>query len=99
VKPGVKTYNIMIGGLCKKGPLSEAELLFRKMEEDGHAPDGWTYNILIRAHLGDGDATKSVKLIEELKRCGFSVDASTIKMVIDMLSDGRLKKSFLDMLS
>ncbi|KAG7591452.1 Pentatricopeptide repeat [Arabidopsis thaliana x Arabidopsis arenosa] len=89
VKPDVKTYTIMIGGLCKKGSLSEAELLFRKMEEDGHAPDGCTYNILIKAHLGDGDATKSAKLIEEMKRCRFSADASTIKMVIDMLSDGK----------
>ncbi|KAF3574253.1 hypothetical protein F2Q69_00060763 [Brassica cretica] len=55
----------MIGGLCKKGSLSEADMLFKKMgEEDGTAPN-----------------------------------ASTMKMVIDMLSDGRLNKSFLDMLS
>ncbi|CAF2115721.1 BnaC08g41250D [Brassica napus] len=70
------------------------------MEEDGIAPNDYTYNTLIRAHLRDGgDLTKSAKLIEEMKRCGFSANASTIKIVMDMLSDGRMKKSFLDMLS
>ena len=87
MKPDVKTYNIMIGGLCKKGSLSEADMLFKKMgEEDGTAPSECS-----------GVAT-SVELIEEMKRCGFAADASTMKMVIDMLSDGRLNKSFLDML-
>ncbi|KAF3495774.1 hypothetical protein DY000_02057910 [Brassica cretica] len=55
VKPNVKTYTIMIGGLCKKGSLPEAGLLFKKMEEDGIAPDSGPYNTLIRAHLRDGD--------------------------------------------
>ena len=87
------------GGLCKKGSLSEARLLLRKMEEDGIAPDSGPYNTLIRAHLRDGDVSISVELIEEMKRCGFSADASTVKMVMDMLSDGRLDRSFLDMLS
>ncbi|XP_022546089.1 pentatricopeptide repeat-containing protein At3g22470, mitochondrial [Brassica rapa] len=85
---------------CKKGSLSEADKLFRKMgEEDGTAPSECTYNTLIRAHLGGSGVATSVELIEEMKRCGFSADASTMKMVIDMLSDGRLNKSFLDMLS
>ncbi|WZZ80207.1 hypothetical protein YC2023_100779 [Brassica napus] len=66
----------MIGGLCKKGSLSEADMLFKKMgEEDGTAPSECS-----------GVAT-SVELIEEMKRCGFAADASTMKMVIDMLSD------------
>ncbi|KAL0651313.1 hypothetical protein Bca4012_094004 [Brassica carinata] len=69
------------------------------MGEDGIAPDGCTYNTLIRAHLGGSGVVTSVELIEEMKRCGFAADASTMKMVIDMLSDGRLNKSFLSMLS
>lgn len=89
----------MISGLCKKRSLCEANILFREMEDDGHAPNDCTYNTLIRAHLRDGDLTASAKLIEEMKSCGFSADASTIKMVIDMLSRGELDKSFLDMLS
>ncbi|CAN7058195.1 unnamed protein product [Brassica oleracea var. botrytis] len=70
------------------------------MGEDGIAPDGCTYNTLIRAHLGGSGVVTSVELIEEMKRCGFAADASTMKMMlIDMLSDGRLNKSFLSMLS
>ncbi|CAN7035600.1 unnamed protein product [Brassica rapa subsp. trilocularis] len=100
VKPDVKTYNVMIGGLCKKGSLSEADKLFKKMgEEDETAPSECTYNTLIRAHLGGSGVATSVELIEKMKRCGFSADASTMKMVIDMLADGRLNKRFLDMLS
>ena len=71
-----------------------------KMKEDGYEPNYCTYNTIIRAHLRDGgDLATSVELIEEMNRCGFSADASTIKMVMDMLVDGRLDKSFLDMLS
>ncbi|KAH0906219.1 hypothetical protein HID58_038046 [Brassica napus] len=99
VKPDVKTYTIMIGGLCKKGSLSEAGMLFRKMGEDGIAPNDCTYNTLIRAHLRGSDISTSVELIEEMKRWGFSADASTINIVMDMLSSGRLDRSFLDMLS
>nr|VDD55960.1 unnamed protein product [Brassica oleracea] len=99
VKADVKTYTIMIAGLCNKGSLSEADKLFKKMGEDGIAPDGCTYNTLIRAHLGGSGVATSVELIEEMKRCGFAADGSTMKMVIDMLSDGRLNKSFWSMLS
>ncbi|VVA93648.1 unnamed protein product [Arabis nemorensis] len=69
------------------------------MKEDGPLPDNGTYNALIKACLRDGDKTASAELIEEMKSCGFCGDASTISMVFDMLHDGRLNKSFLDMLS
>ena len=75
VKLNVKTYTVMISGLCKKGSLSEAGMLFRKMGEDGIVPNDCTYNTLIRAHLrGGGDLATSAKLIEEMKSCGFSSD-------------------------
>ena len=98
MKRDIQSYNIMLSGLCKRSSLSEADALFRKMKEDGYEPDGCTYNTLIRAHLRGSDITTSVQLIEEMKRCGFSSDASTIKIVMDMLSSGELDKSFLNML-
>ncbi|KAL0836895.1 hypothetical protein Bca101_088785 [Brassica carinata] len=91
------TLNTLVNGLCLKGYLSESVDINRP--NGGNAPNDCTYNSLIRAHLGYGDSAKSATLIEEMKRCGFAADASTIKMVIDILVDGRLDKSFLDMLT
>ncbi|KAL1190493.1 Pentatricopeptide repeat-containing protein [Cardamine amara subsp. amara] len=99
VKPNVVTYTIMISGLCSKRLLQEADALFRKMKEDGPLPDSRTYNTLIKAFLRDGDKATSAELIKELRSCGFTGDASTISLVFNMLYDGRLDKSFLDMLS
>ncbi|KAF3601969.1 hypothetical protein F2Q69_00037168 [Brassica cretica] len=103
--PDIVTYGILLDGLCDNGELEKAleildQMHNKKMKEDGYEPNFCTYNTIIRAHLRDGgDLATSVELIEEMNRCGFSADASTIKMVMDMLVDGRLDKSFLDMLS
>ncbi|CAD5316095.1 unnamed protein product [Arabidopsis thaliana] len=51
------------------------------------------------AHLRDGDKAASAELIREMRSCRFVGDASTIGLVSNMLHDGRLDKSFLDMLS
>ncbi|XP_019083088.1 PREDICTED: pentatricopeptide repeat-containing protein At1g63070, mitochondrial-like isoform X2 [Camelina sativa] len=99
VKPNVVTYTTMMSGLCSKRLLEEADALFREMKVDGPLPDSGTYNTLIRAHLRDGDETASAELIKEMRSCGFAGDASTFGLVINMLHDGRLDKSFLDMLS
>ncbi|KAL1210980.1 Pentatricopeptide repeat-containing protein [Cardamine amara subsp. amara] len=99
VKPDVVTYNTMISGFCKKGLKEKADALFRKMKEDGPLPNSGTYNTLIRARLRDGDKAASAELIKEMRSCGFAGDASTIALVTNMLHDGRLDKSFLDMLS
>ncbi|KAL0757679.1 hypothetical protein Bca101_095347 [Brassica carinata] len=102
----ISIYNIIIHGMCNASKVDDAWNLFCslplkgvKIGEDGIAPNSGTYNTLIRAHLRGSDISNSVELIEEMKRCGFSADASTVKIVMDMLVDGRLDKSFLVMLS
>ncbi|KAL0747636.1 hypothetical protein Bca101_029638 [Brassica carinata] len=99
VKPDVRTYTIMISGFCVKRLKQEAVALFRKMKEDGPLPNDHTYNVLIRAHLRDGDKAASAELIKGMRSFGFSAEASTFGLVTNMLHDGRLDKSFLDMLS
>jgi pentatricopeptide repeat protein len=99
IKPDVVTYNTMISGLCSKRLLQEADDLFRKMKEDGTLPNSGTYNTLIRANLRDCDRAASAELIKEMRSSGFVGDASTISLVTNMLHDGRLDKSFLNMLS
>ncbi|CAD5316227.1 unnamed protein product [Arabidopsis thaliana] len=61
--------------------------------------DNSTYNTLIRGCLKAGEIDKSIELISEMRSNGFSGDAFTIKMVADLITDGRLDKSFSDMLS
>ncbi|CAH8385630.1 unnamed protein product [Eruca vesicaria subsp. sativa] len=111
-QPNETTYGPVLNRMCKSGNTALALDLITKMEHkevmldaakysiiidsDGSLQDAFT---LIRAHLRGGDLATSAKLIEEMKSCGFSGDASTVKMVMDMLLDGRMKKSFLDMLS
>jgi pentatricopeptide repeat protein len=99
VSPNVIAYNTMISGFCRKGSKEEADSLLKKMKEDGPLPNSGTYNTLIRARLRDGDREASAELIKEMRSCGFAGDASTIGLVTNMLHDGRLDKSFLDMLS
>ncbi|QBJ07449.1 hypothetical protein EYS10_02420 (plasmid) [Rahnella aquatilis] len=55
--------------------------------------------MLIRAHLRNGDISVSAELIKEMRGCGFSEDASTFGLLTNMLYDGRLDKSFLNMIS
>ncbi|KAF3558001.1 hypothetical protein F2Q69_00014004 [Brassica cretica] len=98
VKPDVVTYNTMILGLCNNKLKHEAYALLRKMKQDGSLLDDRTYNALIRAHLEDGDKAASAEFIKEMRSGGFTGDASTFGLVTNMLQDGRLDKSFLDML-
>ncbi|CAA7034179.1 unnamed protein product [Microthlaspi erraticum] len=76
-----------------------SKCLVQENERRGPLPNSGTYNTLIRARLRDGDKAASAELINEMKSCGFAADASTFGLVTKMLSDGRLNKSFLDMLS
>ncbi|EOA34195.1 hypothetical protein CARUB_v10021704mg [Capsella rubella] len=99
VPPNIWTYNILLDGFCGKGLKQEAVALFRKMKEDGTLPDDSTYNTLIRACLRDGDKAASAELIKEMRSCRFAGDDSTFGLVTSMLHDGRLDKSFLNMLS
>ncbi|XP_010481645.1 PREDICTED: pentatricopeptide repeat-containing protein At1g63070, mitochondrial-like [Camelina sativa] len=99
VKPNVVTYTTMISRLCRKSLMQEADALFRKMKEDGILPNSGTYNTLIRAHLRDGELAAPAELINEMRSCGFAGDTSNFGLVTNMLHDGRLDKSFLDMLS
>ena len=51
IQPNVKTYIIMIGGLCNGGLIAEAEKLLMEMEEEGCSPNSWTYNTIIRGFI------------------------------------------------
>ncbi|CAN1342630.1 Pentatricopeptide repeat-containing protein At3g22470, mitochondrial [Linum perenne] len=65
----VRTYNIMIGGLCRHSLVDEAYDLFRKM---GRNP------------------LEAVSLIQEMVSKGFSADATTLFLLIELLPKNQL---------
>ncbi|XP_010456672.1 PREDICTED: pentatricopeptide repeat-containing protein At1g12620-like [Camelina sativa] len=79
------TFNTLLNGLCLEGRVPEAVELVDRMIEMGHRPDLITINTLVNGLCLNGKVSEAVVLID--------------RMVMDMLSDGRLKKSFLDRLS
>ncbi|PRQ34901.1 putative pentatricopeptide [Rosa chinensis] len=76
----------MIHGLCHDGLLVEAEKLLREMGGKGCSPDGCTYNTIIRGLLNINETTWAMKLIQEMLERRFSADASTMELIIVLLS-------------
>ncbi|KAI6703344.1 hypothetical protein NL676_012480 [Syzygium grande] len=48
-RPDVRTFNDILGGLCKFNRIHEAAKLFDRMLLRGFTPDGFTYGVLIHA--------------------------------------------------
>ncbi|KAK1386116.1 hypothetical protein POM88_023851 [Heracleum sosnowskyi] len=85
----VKTYTMMIRGFCRKGLLDEANELLVQMEAKNCLPDDVTFNILIRGCIQNRKYNEACELKE--KMCGpcgrgFSLDAYTTSMVLDVLN-------------
>ncbi|KAL6200593.1 hypothetical protein ACLB2K_030374 [Fragaria x ananassa] len=65
----ITTYNIII-----------KEDLLRAMEEKGISPDGWTSNLLVQGFINYDEAARAVELIKEMRKKGYSADASTMEL-------------------
>ncbi|KAF6171603.1 hypothetical protein GIB67_017152 [Kingdonia uniflora] len=76
----------MINGLITKGMLKEFEDLFTEMVEKGHTPDDITYNIMVRGSLLHNDIDKAMQLLNAMIDRGFSLNATNISMVEDLLA-------------
>ncbi|CAN1239850.1 Pentatricopeptide repeat-containing protein At1g62930, chloroplastic [Linum grandiflorum] len=77
--------NIVISGHCELGLVDEAYELFRKMEDSGCLPTRGSYNVLIRGFLRHKDALDAVELIQVMMSRGFSVDGTTMMLLIQLL--------------
>ncbi|KAF7150648.1 hypothetical protein RHSIM_Rhsim02G0033800 [Rhododendron simsii] len=85
LKPDVKTYNAMIGGLCGRSLVDKAEKLLPLMEKDECPPNSFTCNVIVRAYLERGDKHKVMVVLQEMiKRC-FSPNTRTMSMLMDSL--------------
>ncbi|XP_037496250.1 pentatricopeptide repeat-containing protein At1g62930, chloroplastic-like [Jatropha curcas] len=85
LQPDDFTYNIMINGLCKEGLLDEAFKVFRKMEGNGCLPNSCSYNVIIQGCLRHKDSSMANQLIDEMVGKGFSADATTTELVMNLV--------------
>ncbi|XWS58963.1 hypothetical protein CRYUN_Cryun08bG0079300 [Craigia yunnanensis] len=85
LKPSLPSFNRMIKGLCDGLP-EKAYDLFSKMEEDDCLPNNISYNITIRGFLQSNDRSRAMKILHEMVKQGFSADACTAIMLVDLLS-------------
>ncbi|GMP77354.1 hypothetical protein CsSME_00033654 [Camellia sinensis var. sinensis] len=86
LRPNVNTYTMMIGGFCEQGLLGEAKELLMTIEETGCLPNYATYNVMVCGFLKANDYSEANILVEKMIGTGFSVDASTLATIVDLLS-------------
>ncbi|KAJ0694711.1 putative tetratricopeptide-like helical domain superfamily [Helianthus annuus] len=98
LQPNGRTYTVMVGGLCGEGLLKEAKHLFRKMDETGCPPNSVTYNVLLQGYLKNQNYDDVEMLLQEMDGRSYSLDASTLSMLIDEIAAGSVDRSMLKLI-
>ncbi|XVF37757.1 hypothetical protein REPUB_Repub20aG0037600 [Reevesia pubescens] len=80
-EPDVVHYSILIDGMCKAGHIKVATKLFHGLSVKGLNPDVYTYTGFLRNNC----TSKVMQLLEEMVGKGFSTDASTATLIVDLL--------------
>nr|XP_043628032.1 pentatricopeptide repeat-containing protein At1g62670, mitochondrial-like isoform X2 [Erigeron canadensis] len=101
--PDEMTYGIVLEGLCNNhlvedaislfnlmGSLGDAKQLFLKMGESGCSPNSVTYNVLLQGYLKNKHYVDVEMLLQEMEGRGYSLDVSTISLLIDSIAAGSL---------
>ena len=76
--PNVKTFNILVDTLCKKGMLTKAKKVFDVMIQRGIEPDTVTYNSLIDGYRMQNKMDDAVKAFNMMVETGCSPDVLAI---------------------
>ncbi|CAI0428754.1 unnamed protein product [Linum tenue] len=90
LQPDTRAYTITVDGLCRQGFVDEAYDLFRKMEGDSCLPNSCSYNVIIHGFLRHKDPLEAIDLIHEMVSEGFSADATTMSLLIELLPKNQL---------
>ncbi|KAJ0672739.1 putative tetratricopeptide-like helical domain superfamily [Helianthus annuus] len=88
----------MISGLCREGQLKEAKGMFLKMDECGFPPDNVTYRVLLQGYLKNQNYDDVEMLLHEMDGRGYSLDASTLSLLIHQIAAGSLDKSMVQLI-
>ncbi|GMN59754.1 hypothetical protein TIFTF001_028846 [Ficus carica] len=88
--PNIRTYAILLDGLCKNGELEEAMALFHNMEEKKLQLNIVIYNTLIGGTCKAGNLAAAKDLFCKLSFKGIQRDVRTYGIMIDGLLSGGL---------
>jgi pentatricopeptide repeat protein len=80
----------------QKGLLNEAMELFEKMEENSCSPNHVTYNTIIQGFLHHNETSWVVKYIQMMVDKGFSANANTATILMDLLTTNQADKTLQD---
>ncbi|PRQ34971.1 putative pentatricopeptide [Rosa chinensis] len=83
--------------LCSFGVWHWKKLL-REMGGKGCSPDGCTYNTIVRGFINNKETSRATRLIQEMLEKGFSADASTMELIVDLLSKDTVDPGLLALL-
>nr|KYP41226.1 Putative pentatricopeptide repeat-containing protein At5g43820 family [Cajanus cajan] len=82
VRFDVETYNVVAGGWCRLGRVSEVERIMREMEEGGICANCRTFGLLIESLGRAGRMDEAVKVLSDMKEKNCQPDTATYNAVI-----------------
>lgn len=65
-EPTIKTYNYVVGSLCKQDKMNEAYKILEQMQQEGVPPDALTYEIFIHKFCNSGEVDSAKKFLDEM---------------------------------
>ncbi|GJV59407.1 putative pentatricopeptide repeat-containing protein [Tanacetum coccineum] len=102
VKPDVVTYSALVDGYCLQWKLEYAKDVFYGLTSNGIKPNTRIYNILIdglfrgQGLVHNNDVSKAIEVLHEMVGKGFSADAWTVEILINLVEDKKLDKSVIN---
>lgn len=83
--PNVRTYNVLINGLCKFGRMNQGYDYFAIMESKGIVANKYTYTILISENCNSGKWDEAFQLYREMLDRGIEPDSFTHSALLKQL--------------
>ncbi|TQD90872.1 hypothetical protein C1H46_023551 [Malus baccata] len=80
----IVSYSILIEGMCIAGKIEDARKLFCGLLSKGLQLD--VRNTIIRGFFNNNEMSRAMVLIQEMVDRDFSADASTMELIVDLLS-------------
>ena len=78
--------------------VNEVSELLEKMDSNGCSPDHHTYNTLIQGLLQYRETSKAIKYLKMMVDKGFSANATTAALFIDLLLSNQVNENIQELL-